>query len=171
MRHGELLLLGLRTLLTVLGTGLHTAIHTLGIERTADDVVTHAGEVPDTAAADQNDGVLLQVVADAGDISGHFVAVRQADTRDLTQSGVRLLRGGGSDCGADASLLGRRQVGGTVLQGVEALLQCRCGGLVGRLLSALSDQLMFSVLAKICCFAAFILSRNIWKYSADNEIR
>ena len=63
MRHGELLLLGLRTLLTVLGTGLHTAIHTLGIERTADDVVTHAGEVLDTAAADQNDGVLLQVVA------------------------------------------------------------------------------------------------------------
>ena len=29
---------------------------------------------------------------------------------------------------------------------------------------------MFSFLAKICCFAAFILSRNIWKYSADNEI-
>ena len=64
LRHGELLLLGLRTLLTVLGTGLHTAIHTLGIERTADDVVTHAREVLNTAATNQYDAVLLQVVAD-----------------------------------------------------------------------------------------------------------
>ena len=83
-------------------------LHALGIEGAADDVVTDTGQVLDTAAADHNDGVLLQVVADTGDVSGNFVAVGQTDTGDLTQSGVRLLRGGGTDCGADASLLGRR---------------------------------------------------------------
>ena len=110
MRHGELLLLGLRTLLTVLGTGLHTAIHTLGIERTADDVVTHAGEVLDTAAADHDHGVLLQVVTDTGDVSGDLVTIRQTHTGDLTKSGVRLLRGGGTNGGAHTSLLRRRHV-------------------------------------------------------------
>ena len=89
----QLLLLGLRTLLTVLGTALHTTLNTLGVERTADDVVTHAGEVLDTAAADQNDAVLLQVVADTGDVGGNLIAIRQADTGDLTKCGVRLLGG------------------------------------------------------------------------------
>ena len=89
-----LLLAGLGTLGTVLGTSLHTAIHALGIQSAADDVVTHTGKVLDTAAADHDHGVLLQVVADAGDIGGDLVAVGQTHTGDLTQSGVRLLRSG-----------------------------------------------------------------------------
>ena len=55
------ILLLLRTLGAVLGTGLHTTLNTLGIQSTADDVVTHTGQVLDTAASDQNNGVLLQV--------------------------------------------------------------------------------------------------------------
>ena len=116
-----LLLLG--TLGAVLGTALHTALNTLGIQSTADDVVTDAGEVLDTAAADHDHRVLLQGVADTGDIGGDFVAVGQTHTGDLTQSGVGLLGGRGSDGGADASLLGRRQVGGLGLQGVQTELQ------------------------------------------------
>ena len=48
---------------------LHTTLHTLGVERTADDVVTYTGKVLDTTATDQNDGVLLQVVTDTGDLA------------------------------------------------------------------------------------------------------
>jgi len=139
-----LLLASLRSLRTVLGTTLHTALNTLGIERTADNVVTHARQVLDTAAADQHDRVLLKVVSDAGNVSGDFIAVRQADTSNLSQSGVRLLGGRGSDCGADTSLLGRRQIGGAILEGVDTLLQCRRRGLVGSLFSALSDKLIKS---------------------------
>ena len=51
-QRSQLLLLGLRTLLTVFGAGLHTTLNTLGVERTADDVVTHAGEVLNTTAAE-----------------------------------------------------------------------------------------------------------------------
>src|SRR5699024_9829219 len=58
--------------------------------------------------------------------------------------GVGLLGGGGTNGGADASLLGGRQIGGTVLQGVHTFLQRGSGGLVGDLLSALADQLVKS---------------------------
>ncbi len=54
---------GLGALRTILGTGLATVGNTLGIERTADDVVTHAREVLNTGpATNQYDAVLLQVV-------------------------------------------------------------------------------------------------------------
>ena len=74
-------------------------------------MVTDTGQVLDTAAANHNDGVLLQVVADTGNVGGHFVTVGETNTGDLTQSGVRLLRSRGTHSGADAALLGRRLVG------------------------------------------------------------
>ena len=48
-------------------------------------MVTNARKVLDTAAADQNDGVLLQVVTDTGNVSGDLVTVRQTLTGNLTQ--------------------------------------------------------------------------------------
>ena len=107
---GLLLLTGLGTLSTVLGTGLHTTIDTLSIQSTTDDVVTHTGKVLYTTATDHNHRVLLQVVADTGDISGDFHTVGQANTSDLTQCGVGLLGGGGTNSGANATLLGEGRV-------------------------------------------------------------
>ena len=66
----RLLLAGLGSLGTVLGASLHTALNALGIQAAADDVVTHTRQVLDTAAADHDHGVLLQVVAHTGDIGG-----------------------------------------------------------------------------------------------------
>ena len=77
-----------------------------GIEDAADDLVADAGEVADTAAADEHNGVLLQVMAFTGDIGGQFLAVGQADTGDLPQSRVRLLGGHRADLKADAALGG-----------------------------------------------------------------
>ena len=84
-------LLALGTLGTVLGARLHTALNALGIQSAADDVVTNTGQVLDTAAADHDHRVLLQRMTDTGDVGGDLVAVGQADTGDLTQSGVGLL--------------------------------------------------------------------------------
>ena len=128
----------------ILGTSLHTTVDTLSIESTTDDVVTDTRKVLHTAAADHNHRVLLQVVADTGDVSSDFVTVGQTHTSDLTQSGVGLLRGRGTNCGADASLLRSGQVGLLILQGVQALLHCGRCGLVGNLLSAFSYQLVKS---------------------------
>src|SRR5262245_42486826 len=97
-----LLLLG--ALGAVLGASLLAVGDTGGVERPADDVVAHAGEVLDAAAADQHDRVLLQVVTLAGDVRGHLHPVDQPDARDLAQRRVRLLRGRGVHPRADAAL-------------------------------------------------------------------
>ena len=138
----QLLLCSLGPLRTVLGASLHTTRDALSVEGAANDMVTNTGEILDTAAADHNDAMLLKVVADTGNVSGDFVTVGQTHTSDLTQCGVRLLGGGGSNCGADASLLRGAQVGLAIFQGVETLLHCGGVGLVGRLLSAFSHQLV-----------------------------
>ena len=44
----------LGTLGAVFGTGLHSAVDALCIESSAHDMITHAGDIPDTAAADEN---------------------------------------------------------------------------------------------------------------------
>src|SRR5262252_8276922 len=51
---------------------LLTVADALGVQGTADDLVTHTREVLHPAAADQHDGVLLQVVTDTGDVRGHL---------------------------------------------------------------------------------------------------
>ena len=98
--------LGLRTLGAVLGTALAAILHAGGIQSTTDDVVTDTGKVFHTAAANHDDGVFLKVVAFTGDVRGDFEAVGEAHTGDLTQSRVRLLRGGGVNTGAHATTLG-----------------------------------------------------------------
>ena len=82
---------GLGTLGTVLGTGLLTVGDTLGIQSTTHDVITHTGQVLNTAATDQHHAVLLQVVAFAGNVGSNLDSVGQTHTGNLTQSGVRLL--------------------------------------------------------------------------------
>src|SRR5262249_18300044 len=62
------------------------------IQGAPDDVVADAGQVFDAAPADQDDGVLLQVVPLAGDVARHFHSVGQPDATDLAEGGVRLLR-------------------------------------------------------------------------------
>src|SRR5699024_12594376 len=105
-------------------------------------------------------------ISNTGDIGGDFVAVGETDTGDLPQRGVGLLGGGGTNGGADASLLGRRQIGGTVLQGVHTFLQRGSGGLVGDLLSALADQLVksrhvFPPFSRCRCFQRIFYPGNI----------
>ena len=52
----------LRTLRAVLRTRLLTILDALGVERTTHSVVTDTREILDTTTADQDNGVLLQVV-------------------------------------------------------------------------------------------------------------
>jgi hypothetical protein len=85
--------------------GLATLGDAGGVQRTAHGVVTHARQVLDATAADQDHAVLLQVVAFAADVRNDFVTIGQADLGNLAQRRVRLLRGGGVDAGADATTL------------------------------------------------------------------
>src|SRR5690606_27138081 len=89
----------------VLGPCLLAVLDPLEVERAAHDVVAHARQVLDPAAANQHDRVFLQVVAFTTDIADDLEAVGQADFRHLAQRRVRLLRGRGVHAGADATTL------------------------------------------------------------------
>ena len=64
-----------RSLCAVLGTGLLSVGYAGGIKSTSDDVVSGTGKILNTAAADQDNGVLLKVVALARDIAGNLVSI------------------------------------------------------------------------------------------------
>src|SRR4051795_10793480 len=119
-----LLLLG-----AVTAAGLLAVLDALGVERPADDLVADTGEVLHPAAADEDDRVLLEVVAHARDVRRHLDAARQAHAGDLAEGGVRLLRGGGVNARADAATLGTALEGGRL-------------GLRRLVLAALADQLL-----------------------------
>src|SRR4029453_5326602 len=100
----------------------------LGVEGAADDLVADAGQVLHPAAADEHDGVLLEVVADARDVGGDLDAAGQADTAHLAKRRVGLLGRGRVDARADPPPLGRP-------------LERRGLGLLDLALAALADQL------------------------------
>src|SRR5207248_6378820 len=94
------------------------------VERGADDLVPEARQIGRAAAANEDDRVLLQVVALAGDVGADLHAVRQADTGHLAQRRVRLTRSGRVHARADAPLLrgaGERRRLGLCLGGLAAL--------------------------------------------------
>src|SRR6266704_119224 len=96
-----------RTLRAVLRTALLTVLDALGIEDAAENVVTHAGQILDAAAADHDHGMFLQVMAFTRNIADHLEAIGQAYLCDLAKRRVRLLRGRGVDARANAALLRR----------------------------------------------------------------
>src|SRR3954464_4819787 len=96
-----------RFLGAVLGAALLAILHALRVEAAAHDVVAHAGEVLDAAAADEHDRVLLQVVAFAADVADHLEAVGQAHLRHFPERGVGLLGRRRIDARAHAALLRR----------------------------------------------------------------
>src|SRR5688500_7658113 len=88
----RLMLLG--PLGAVLRPRLATVAHARRVQRAADDVVAHARQILHTAAPDEHDRVLLEVVPLARDVRRHFVPVGQTHTGHLPKRRVRLLRRG-----------------------------------------------------------------------------
>ena len=131
-----LLLLGvggtcLRTLHTVLRTATAALVNTEGVKLAADNVVADTGEVTDTAATDQHDAVLLEVMALAADVCGDFLAIGQTDATDLAQRGIRLLGSTDGHQHSDATAL-------------RALLECTHTALRGLHGATFTDQLVDS---------------------------
>src|SRR5205823_14686939 len=118
----------LGSLRPVLGAALVSLGHADRVERAANHVITNARQVFHAASANEHDGVLLEVMADAGDVGRDFGAVGQTNARDLAERGVRLLRRGGVDARTDAALL-------------RARLQRGRLGLVANFVAALTDEL------------------------------
>src|SRR3990172_13060753 len=105
----------------VLGPALLTALDADRVERPANDVIAHAGEILHTASPDEDHRVFLEIVAHARDVARHLEAVGEPDARHLPQGRVRLLRRGGVDARADATLLRRLLERGSLFLRLELL--------------------------------------------------
>src|ERR1700684_532000 len=101
----------LRLFGAVFGTALTPFLDADRIQRAADYVIAHAGQILDPAAADQHYRVLLQVVSDARDVRVNLVAIGEPHPRDLAQCRVGLLGRSGLDLGAHAAFLRRAPQG------------------------------------------------------------
>src|SRR4051812_22296684 len=121
----------------VLGAAFFAVADAGGVERPADDLVAHAREVLDAAAAHEHDRVLLQVVPLAGDVGRDLHRARDANAGALAQGRVRLLGRGRVHARADAPPLRR----GDLLLVALAGLQAGGGHLAGLGLTALADEL------------------------------
>src|SRR5215831_15559891 len=95
----------LRPLGSVYGAALLSVLHALRIEHAAQDVVSHTRKILHAAAANEHNRVLLQIVALAGDVTHHFVAVGETYLGHLAERRIGLLRRRGVDAGAHAPLL------------------------------------------------------------------
>src|SRR4051812_24304503 len=107
-----LLLLGgssarLRRLRTVEGATAATGINPGRVERATNDVVANARQVLHPTTTNENNRVLLQIVAFTRNVGGDFHAVGQTNARNLSKRRVRLLWRSRLDLSADAALLGR----------------------------------------------------------------
>src|SRR6185503_229354 len=90
----------------VFRAALVAAVDARCVERSTDDVIADTRQILHTAAANEHDRVLLQVVAFAGDVGGDFEPVGQTHTCHFAERRVGLLGSGGVNAGADATLLG-----------------------------------------------------------------
>src|SRR6266853_2985743 len=80
-----------RPLGPVLRTALLAAGDADGVQRAPDYVIANTGEILHPAAASQHDGVLLQIVAHAGNVGRNLNPIGQSDAGNFAQGGVRLL--------------------------------------------------------------------------------
>src|SRR5262249_53981926 len=75
----------LRSFRSVLRAALTPILGTDRVESAADNVVADAGEVLHTAAANEDDRVLLEVVTHPGDVGRHLDAVGEPHARNLPE--------------------------------------------------------------------------------------
>jgi hypothetical protein len=77
-------------------------------------MVTDAGKVFDTAAANEYDAVFLEVVALVGNVGDDLIAISQAHLGNFADGGIGLLGGAGHDLHADAALKRVASQGGSL---------------------------------------------------------
>ena len=82
----------LGSLSSVFGAAFLAVLNANRIQGSTDDVIANPWKVLNTATANEDNGVLLQIVPDARDIRGDFDAIGQPYTSHLSEGRVWLLR-------------------------------------------------------------------------------
>src|SRR5262249_14129181 len=90
----------------VLRTANTALFDALRVERAADDMITHTGQILHTTTTHQHDRVLLKVVTLVRNVGDDLVAIGQTDLGDFAHRRVRLLGRAGHDLEADTTAEG-----------------------------------------------------------------
>src|SRR6476646_4515996 len=77
---------GLGFLSAVFRAALVPSVDARGVERSANDVITHAGEILYAATPNQHNRVFLQIVAFTGNVGGDLEPIREPHARHLAKS-------------------------------------------------------------------------------------
>ena len=85
---------GLRAFRSVLRAALPPVSHSRRIQNAPDGVITNTGQILYASPTNQHDGMFLEIVALATDVTGNLKAVRQSYSGDLPERRIRLLRSG-----------------------------------------------------------------------------
>ena len=143
---------GLGLLIAVLAPSLPSGLDSGAIENAADYGIAQS-DILDAAAAQENDGVLLEIVAHAGHISRHLHAVGQANASDLPDGRVGLFGRLGRHFDANAALEGRGEENGAILDGIESARQSDGFGLP-------LETLSMALCKLIDCWHSLVLHRS-----------
>ena len=85
---------GLRAFRSVLRAALPPISHSRCIQNAPDGVITNTGQILYASPTNQHDGMLLEIVALATDVTSNLKAIRQSYSGDLPERRIRLLRSG-----------------------------------------------------------------------------
>ncbi len=107
-------------------------------------MVSYTWEILHTTTADEDDRVLLEIVAFAADVADSFLTIRETDLRDLSESGVWFLWGHGVYLRTDTALLRTRERKLSTLDRVFDDLKDRGFALADLVAARLSDELVDS---------------------------
>src|SRR3989344_5324241 len=88
-------------------------------------MISHAGQILNPSSSYSNNGVLLQIVSDSGNVSRNFHAVGQTNPGNLSQGRVRFFGSNGSYLSADSPFERRWIKNRPVLFGVKTEYQSR----------------------------------------------
>lgn len=130
-------------------TRLFSVFNTQRILGTSDDLISHTWQIANTAATDENNRVLLQIVAFTGDVHRNFFAIGKSDAGNLAKGRIRLLRSHRTDLQTNTLFLG-------------ASFQDRGLGELAFLLSSLTEKLVnrghsFFYLSRRCYSVALLI--------------
>lgn len=116
------------SLVTVLASSLPAGFDSGTVQNATDNRIAKT-DILDATAAKQNYGVLLKVVSHSRNVGGDFHAIGQANASNLTDSGVRLLRGLGRNFDANTALERSREKYRMILDRIEGTRQSHGLGL------------------------------------------
>ena len=85
---------GLRAFRSVLRAALPPVAYSRRIQNAPDGVITNTGQILYASPTNQHNGMFLEIVALAADVTGNLKAVRQSHSGDLPKRRIRLLRSG-----------------------------------------------------------------------------